>query len=58
MRTEKEGTSFLLRDPRFQLIDLITKRRILELAVLSVNTDDTAGESLGDWGLRGTVNPG
>jgi hypothetical protein len=30
-RTEKEGMSLLLRDPRFQLIDLQTKRRILEL---------------------------
>ena len=30
-RTEKEGVSLLLRDPRFQLVDLQTKRRILEL---------------------------
>jgi hypothetical protein len=30
-RTEKEGASLLLRDPRFQLVDLATKRRILEL---------------------------
>jgi hypothetical protein len=30
-RTEKEGASLLLRDPRFQLVDLATKRQILEL---------------------------
>ena len=30
-RTEKEGISLLLRDPRFQLVSLATKRRILEL---------------------------
>jgi hypothetical protein len=30
-RTEKEGASLLLRDPRFQLVTLATKRRILEL---------------------------
>jgi hypothetical protein len=30
-RTEKEGLSLLLRDARFQLVDLFTKRRILEL---------------------------
>jgi hypothetical protein len=30
-RTEKEGLSLLLRDARFQLVDLLTKRRILEL---------------------------
>jgi hypothetical protein len=30
-RTEKAGASLLLRDPRFQLVDLATKRRILEL---------------------------
>jgi hypothetical protein len=30
-RTEKEGASLLLRDSRFQLVDLVTKRRILEL---------------------------
>jgi hypothetical protein len=30
-RTEKEGASLLLRDRRFQLVDLATKRRILEL---------------------------
>ncbi|MGH2680445.1 MAG: hypothetical protein ACRDG8_08195 [Actinomycetota bacterium] len=30
-RTEKEGASLLLRDPRFQLVSLGTKRRILEL---------------------------
>jgi hypothetical protein len=29
--TEKAGASLLLRDPRFQLVDLATKRRILEL---------------------------
>ena len=29
--TEKEGASLLLRDPRFQLVTLATKRRILEL---------------------------
>ena len=30
-RTEKEGISLLLRDARFQLVDLLTKRRILDL---------------------------
>jgi hypothetical protein len=30
-RTEKAGISLLLRDARFQLVDLLTKRRILEL---------------------------
>jgi hypothetical protein len=30
-RVEKEGVALLLRDPRFQLVDLRTKRRILEL---------------------------
>lgn len=30
-RVEKEGISLLLRDARFQLVDLPTKRRILEL---------------------------
>lgn len=30
-RTEREGVSLLLRDPRFQLVTLATKRRILEL---------------------------
>ena len=30
-RTEKEGSLLLLRDARFQLVDLLTKRRILEL---------------------------
>jgi hypothetical protein len=30
-KTEKEGVSLLLRDPRFQLVDLSTKRRILDL---------------------------
>ena len=30
-RVEKQGISLLLRDPRFQLVDLPTKRRILEL---------------------------
>jgi hypothetical protein len=30
-RTEKLGASLLLRDPRFQLVSLATKRRILEL---------------------------
>jgi hypothetical protein len=30
-KTEKEGISLLLRDPRFQLVDLPTKRKILEL---------------------------
>jgi hypothetical protein len=30
-RVEKLGISLLLRDPRFQLVDLPTKRRILEL---------------------------
>jgi hypothetical protein len=30
-RTEKDGASLLLRDPRFQLISLATKRRVLDL---------------------------
>jgi hypothetical protein len=30
-RVESEGISLLLRDARFQLVDLLTKRRILEL---------------------------
>jgi hypothetical protein len=30
-RLEKEGISLLLRDARLQLVDLLTKRRILEL---------------------------
>jgi hypothetical protein len=30
-KTEKDGASLLLRDPRFQLVDLVTKLRILEL---------------------------
>ena len=34
-RTEKEGISLLLRDPRFQLVSLATKRRILELIGVS-----------------------
>lgn len=34
-RTEKEGVSLLLRDPRFQLVSLETKRRILELIGVS-----------------------
>ena len=34
-RTEKEGVSLLLRDPRFQLVSLATKRRILELIGVS-----------------------
>jgi hypothetical protein len=34
-RTEKEGVSLLLRDSRFQLVSLATKRRILELIGVS-----------------------
>jgi hypothetical protein len=30
--TEKEGLGLLLRDPRFQKVDIATKRRIVELA--------------------------
>ena len=34
-KTEKEGVSLLLHDPRFQLVSLATKRRILELIGVS-----------------------
>jgi hypothetical protein len=34
-RTERSGLSILLRDPRFQLVDTATKRRIIELIGVS-----------------------
>lgn len=34
-RTEKSGLGILLRDPRFQLVDTSTKRRIIELIGVS-----------------------
>ncbi len=33
--TEKSGLSILLRDPRFQIVDTVTKRRIIELIGVS-----------------------
>jgi hypothetical protein len=42
-RTEKEGASLLLRDPRFQLASLATKRRILELVETTTGTRGAFG---------------
>ena len=42
-RTEKLGASLLLRDPRFQLISLPTKRRILELIENMIGTSGAYG---------------
>jgi hypothetical protein len=54
-RTEKEGVSLLLRDPRFQLVSLATKRRILELIEATSGTSGAFGIQTFD--LVMTPNP-
>jgi hypothetical protein len=56
-RTEKEGASLLLRDARFQLVSLATKRRILELVEADTGTTGAFGIQTFDLVMTPTPVP-